>query len=60
MGIKKNNGLKFWEVREGIIGKFLNILDASLVPSQYQLRSNYIHHSLNLKYYTVPPYGGLT
>ena len=31
MGIKKNNEQKIWEVQEGIIGKFLSIIGASLV-----------------------------
>ena len=30
MGIKKNNGQKFWEVQEGIKGKILSILGSSL------------------------------
>ena len=34
--------------------------ELSVVSFQYQLKSNYIHHSLDLKYYTAPLYGGLT
>ena len=33
MGINKNNGSKFWEVREGIIGKVLSILGSALFIS---------------------------
>ena len=34
--------------------------DLLVVPSQSRLKSNYIHHSLDLKYYTAPLYGDLT
>ena len=33
MGINKNNGSKFLEVREGIIGKTLSILDSALLTT---------------------------
>ena len=33
MGIKNNNGQKFWEVREGITGNFLSILGSSLISN---------------------------